>query len=176
MTKREQQRLVSWRTQMLRHALGVTQNVAKTCRHYGISRKTFYKWLARYKAHGEAGLCDRPRRPHKVPNETPREVVSKILYMRQNYHFGPGKIADYLARYHGIKIASSSVHRILKRNELNRLPSSCRYRRATHRWKRYEKQQPGHRLQVDVKFLERIPGTKKRLYQFTAVDDCRSND
>src|SRR5262249_55525694 len=32
--------------------------------------------------------------------------------------------------------------------------------------------QPGHRLQLDVKFLERIPGTRKRLYQFTAIDDC----
>jgi transposase InsO family protein len=32
---------------------------------------------------------------------------------------------------------------------------------------------PGHRLQVDVKFLERIPGTtRKRYYQFTAIDDC----
>jgi transposase InsO family protein len=27
-------------------------------------------------------------------------------------------------------------------------------------------------LQVEVKFLERIPGTRKRLYQFTAIDDC----
>src|SRR6266849_5596536 len=25
---------------------------------------------------------------------------------------------------------------------------------------------------MDVKFLERIPGTRKRLYQFTAIDDC----
>jgi len=25
---------------------------------------------------------------------------------------------------------------------------------------------------MDVKFLERIPGTTKRLYQFTAIDDC----
>lgn len=39
------------------------------------------------------------------------------------------------------------------------------------RWKRYEKAQPGHRLQIDVKFLERTPGTAKRLYQFTAIDD-----
>ena len=27
-------------------------------------------------------------------------------------------------------------------------------------------------MRVDVKFLERIPGTQKRLYQFTAIDDC----
>jgi hypothetical protein len=25
---------------------------------------------------------------------------------------------------------------------------------------------------MDVKFFERIPGTRKRLYQFTAIDDC----
>jgi hypothetical protein len=35
-----------------------------------------------------------------------------------------------------------------------------------------KKPKPGHRLQMDVKFLERIPGTRKRLYQFTAIDDC----
>ena len=40
------------------------------------------------------------------------------------------------------------------------------------RWKRYEKPQPSHRLQLDVKFVERLPGTQKRLYQFTVIDDC----
>jgi hypothetical protein len=27
-------------------------------------------------------------------------------------------------------------------------------------------------MQIDVKFLERIAGSRKRLYQFTAIDDC----
>jgi len=27
-------------------------------------------------------------------------------------------------------------------------------------------------LQLDVKFLERLPGTRRRLYQVTAIDDC----
>jgi transposase InsO family protein len=40
------------------------------------------------------------------------------------------------------------------------------------RWQREEKPQPGHRWQLEVKFLERIPGTHRRLYQFTAIDDC----
>ncbi|MFM8758234.1 MAG: hypothetical protein ACKODS_01635, partial [Methylophilaceae bacterium] len=47
-----------------------------------------------------------------------------------------------------------------------------RYDRNKHHWKRYEKQQPGLRVQVDVKFLERIAGSNKRFYQFTAIDDC----
>jgi len=55
---------------------------------------------------------------------------------------------------------------------MNRLPANQKYRRHAHRWTRYEKAQPGHRLQVDVKFLERIAGTRRRFYQFTAIDDC----
>ena len=55
---------------------------------------------------------------------------------------------------------------------MNRLPANQKHRPHGKRWQRYEKPQPGHRLQLDVKFLERIPGTQKRLYQFTAIDDC----
>ena len=98
--------------------------------------------------------------------------MSKILYLRQNYHFGPGKIADYLKRFHRLAVARSSVHRILGAHGMSRLPANQKHRPHKQRWQRYEKPQPGHRLQLDVKFLERIPGTKKRLFQFTAIDDC----
>ena len=117
-------------------------------------------------------MPDRPSTPHRSPGATPREVVSKILYLRQTYHFGPGKTADYLKRFHHLSVAVSSVHRILVRHGLNRLPANQKYRSHAKRWQRYEKPQPGHRLQMDVKFLERIPGTRKRLYQFTVIDDC----
>ena len=55
---------------------------------------------------------------------------------------------------------------------MNRLPANQKHQPHGKRWQRYEKPQPGHRLQLDVKFLERIPGTRRRLYQFTAIDDC----
>ena len=87
MTKTEQNRVVAWRLKVLREASAVPRNVAQTCRHFGLSRKAFYKWKARYEAHGEAGLCDRPRAPQRSPRATPREVISKILYLRQRYHF-----------------------------------------------------------------------------------------
>ncbi|HEX3198121.1 MAG TPA: hypothetical protein VHR39_11275, partial [Propionibacteriaceae bacterium] len=66
------------------------------------------------------------------------------------------------------------VWRILKRLGMNRLPASQRYRRHNLRWKRYEKQRPGHQLQVDVKFIEPLgqTGRRKKYYQFTATDDC----
>lgn len=47
-------------------------------------------------------------------------------------------------------INSSGVWWILKKVGLNRLPASQRYKRRSTRWKWYEKQRPGHQLQVDV--------------------------
>ena len=171
MTKGEQARLMAWRSKVLRQAAG-KQNVARVCRRFGISRKSFYKWKRRHAEHGDAGLCDRPRTPRCSPRATARGVVSKILYLRQHYHFGPGRIAAYLQRFHQMAIAVSSVHRILARHGMNRLPASQKHRAHGKRWQRYEKPQPGHRLQVDVKFLERIPGSRRHLFQFTAIDDC----
>src|SRR5690606_33439232 len=112
------------RANLLRHVSENTKNVSKTCRHFGISRKTFYKWIKRYELHGDAGLCNQSRKPHLSPRATPKDVVSKILYLRQNYHFGPSKVSDYLQRYHKIKIAQSTVHRILRQHNLNRLPAN----------------------------------------------------
>lgn len=173
MNKMEMKRQVKLRLKIIKHAEEETGNISKTCRYFGISRKTFYKWSHRYKKHGEIGLCDQSNKPHTSPRSTPSDIVSKILYLRKNYYFGPERISNYLFRYHKIQVAQSSVHRILQRHKLNRLPSNRRkYERQRNQWKRYEKQQPGHRVQVDVKFLERIPGTSKRFYQFTAIDDC----
>ena len=84
MTKAEQARLVTWRSRILQHASGENRAVAQTCRYFGISRKTYYKWKRRHTAHGDAGLCDRPRAPQRSPHATPPEVVSKILYLRQH--------------------------------------------------------------------------------------------
>src|SRR5262245_32880518 len=119
MTKAEQVRLTAWRLRMLRQA-AEDGNVARVCRHFGVSRKSFYKWKRRHAEHGDAGLCDRARIPQPSPRATAREVVSKILYLRQHYHFGPGRIAAYLQRFHRIEIAVSFVHRILTRHGMPR--------------------------------------------------------
>ena len=63
--------------------------------------------------------------------------------------------------------------RILKRLELNRLPASQRYKRHDQRWKRYEKQLPGHRSRSTSSSSSRSPALDRRKhYQFTAIDDC----
>jgi len=67
----------------------------------------------------------------------------------------------YLKRYHEVTVSPSGVWRILNRADLSRLPSSQRYKRHKERWKRYEKPQPGHSVQLDVKFIEPIKGVPR---------------
>lgn len=172
MTDTQLARNIAKRLAIIRHAQEVSHNVALTCRYYGISREAFYKWLRRYEQFGVEGLRDRSCRPHISPSATRLEVVGKIIYLRQHYHFGPHKISMYLKRYHDIQISISGVWRILKRLDLSRLPTSQRYKSHAQRWKRYEKPQPGHQVQLDVKFIAPITGSRKRHYQFTAIDDC----
>ena len=132
-TTAEQDRQVKRRLAILNHAEEVTGNVAMTCRYYGITRQSFYVWKRRFEELGADGLKDRSRRPKVSPNATHVDVVGKILYLRQNYHFGPAKISMYLTRYHDVTISNSGVWRILKRLELNRLPASQRYKRLDKR-------------------------------------------
>jgi hypothetical protein len=111
----------------------------------------------------------------------PPMSIGKILYLQHNYHFGPGKIAMYLKRYHDVEVSNSGVWRILKRLDLNRLPASQRYKRLDKRWTRDEKQLPGHQVQIDVKFVEPLksaavpplagaPSTTSSLRSTTARD------
>jgi transposase InsO family protein len=153
----------------------VTGSISATCRYFGISRQVFYRWKRRYEDEGLQGVRDRSSKPHRGPNATEVDIVGKIVYLRQTYHFGPEKIAMYLKRYHDVTVSKSGVWRILKRLDMNRLPSSQRYKTHKQRWKRYEKKRPGHHVQIDVKFLAPIKGKDGRLrkhYQFTAIDDC----
>ena len=172
MSETEVAKRAARRLAIIRHAEEVTGSVAKTCRYYGISRACFYKWRERYEEFGTEGLRDRSKRPHFSPKATKQEVIGKIIYLRQHYHFGPQRVAMYLKRYHDIQISTCGVWRILRRLGLNRLPSSMRYKRHKDRWQRYEKPEPGLRVQVDVKFISPITGTRKRHYQYTAIDDC----
>lgn len=147
-------------------------NVNKACRHFGVSRSNFYLWRAAFRLHGDVGLIRKKPIPKSHPNQTPTEVIEKVLYLRQKYHLGPIRIVWYLQRYHDIKISDAGVYRILRRNGVSRLPRNIG-RRAVHT-KRYEKQVPGHHIQVDVKFLifKSKDGAPIKRYQYTAIDDA----
>ena len=149
-----------------------TGHVAKTCRYFGIGRASFYRWKSAYRECGEAGLINAKPIPKNPANQTPPEIVDKVLYLRSKYHLGSIRIVWYLARYHDIKISDAGVTRILKRNGVGRLPRGTRVRKV--HTKRYNKQVPGHHIQMDVKFLSFIDerGEKIRRFQYTAIDDA----
>jgi transposase len=172
LTEKELSRGASRRLAIIRHAEEITGNVSLTCRYFGITRQTFYRWLRRYEELGEAGLKERSHRPHFCPHATKTEVVGKIIHLRKHYHFGPAKIAMYLKRYHDISVSNSGVWRILKRLDMSRLPASQRHKPYVRRWKLYEKPEPGHQVQFDVKFVAPLSRPRKKYYQFTAIDDC----
>ena len=71
--------------------------VTELCRQSGISRKTGYKLIHRYEAHGEDGLLDRSRAPHYQPNATPRELAERIVEAKRAHPtWGPKKLIAWL--------------------------------------------------------------------------------
>ncbi len=57
-------------------------SIKTTCRRFGIARSTFYLWRDRYRETGDEGLKSRRFScHHNHPNETPEEVVEKILHL-----------------------------------------------------------------------------------------------
>jgi len=171
--KIQEKRDIIRKLKVLEHAK-TSGNVSFTCRHFGISRDSFYKWRRAYAEHEERGLINSKPCPENPKLRTPSHIEEKILYLRQHYHFGAARISWYLARYHGMTISISGVYQVLKRNNMNRLPERDRRRARVALTIRYEKQVPGHHIQVDVKFLDfkSIEGKKVRRFQYTAIDDA----
>lgn len=164
---------IARKLRVLNHAIE-SGNVSKTCRYFGISRETYYQWKRAYEKHGESALINSKPCPENPKLRTSPEIEEKILYVRKNYYLGQLRISWYLKRYHGITVSPSAVRNVLVRHGLNRLPKNQRKRTIKSRYKRYEKQVPGHRIQVDVKFLDFIgkDGRKIRRFQYTAIDDA----
>ena len=58
------------------------ESVTEVCARLGISRKSYYKYLARFRSEGLEGLRPRSRRPLTRPSETPPEMVGLITTAR----------------------------------------------------------------------------------------------
>jgi hypothetical protein len=71
--------------------------------------QAYNKWLRRHEEGGLAALRDGSSRLHTSPRATRAEVVGKIVYLRQTYHFGPHKIAMFLTRYHDLELSPSGI-------------------------------------------------------------------
>ena len=97
------------------------EKMAVLCREFGISRKTGYKLLSRYKDCGLEGLTDRSRRPYRQANQLPVQVETLIVRQKKERpNWGAPKIRERLARlYPDIHCpAISTVHAVLDRHGL----------------------------------------------------------
>jgi transposase-like protein len=115
----------------------------------GVSRTCAYRWWARYRQAGQAGLVDRPSTARSHPHRVPASVEAEIVRLRRQRKLGPARIAPLVGR------PASTVHRVLCRHGLNRLAWMDRPTGRVVR--RYERAAPGELVHLDVKKLGRIP-------------------
>jgi transposase InsO family protein len=121
--------------------------VSEAAQAAGISRRTAYKWIARYAREGRAGLHDRSSRPRTSPSALAVDHVCCIVWLRQT-RMTVARIAASL------ELPRSTVARVLQRRGLNRLKRLDD--QAPPR--RYTRRHPGELLHLDVKKLGRITG------------------
>src|SRR4029453_3935565 len=95
--------------------------MAPLCAEFGISRKTGYKILARYKDCGVTAFTDRSRRPYRQANRLPAPIEATIVRLKREYPgWGAPKIREKLRRqFTGPPLpAISTVHAVLDRHHL----------------------------------------------------------
>jgi len=97
--------------------------MAALCEQYGISRKTGYKWLGRYREDPEEGLSDRSRAPHHPAQGLDEAVAAMIIALREQHpHWGPRKLLVVLERRYPRRDwpAASTIGDLLRRKGLSR--------------------------------------------------------
>lgn len=178
---KELSREAKWRLQVLDWYSAHGRNARLTCRHFGISPDTFYRWKGRYNPRHLHSLEDRSHRPRRVRQPTwSLELVQAVQRLREQYsRWGKDKLVLFLAE-EGWQVSVSMVGRILaslKRRGLLkeplRYPVSAQKRGlhrpyATRKPKEYQVKAPGDLVQMDTMDLRPLPGVV--LKQFTARD------
>lgn len=111
------------RQQFVHLALKRELGIAELCRSFGISRKTGYKWLARFCAGGSSALEDRPPIPGPHPNALDVNVIAHVLAVRKRHAtWGPKKIRAWM--YENVfsvdPPAASTIGRILEKHGMVR--------------------------------------------------------
>lgn len=148
-------------------ALKEGANISELCRRYGISRKTGYKLLSRYKGHGKAGLEEQSRCHLSHPLTTPEEMQMLILEERNRHPYWGARKLKRVLENKGIKDvpAKSSVNRILNKHGLLRPQEEMQ----TSAWHFFEHEHPNDLWQMDFKGHFAIEGG--RCHPLTIIDD-----
>ena len=111
----------------------------------GVTERTVWRWLRRWRAEGEAGLRDRSSRPRRCPTQLPPATVAAIRSLRR-LRMTATQIAEVLG------LALSTVSRCLKRIGLGKRSRL----EPPEPPNRYERGRPGELVHVDIKQLGRI--------------------
>ena len=142
---------VHGRAELVRRVVEQGRPVAHVVAEMNVSRATGYKWLARWRAEGPAGLADRSSQAHRLPRKTPAETEQRVLELRASRKLGPARIGPLVG------LAPSTVHAVLTRHGMHRL--AWLDRPTGQLVRRYERARPGELVHVDVKKLGAIrPG------------------
>lgn len=118
----------------------------------GVSERTVYRWLTRFRHEGQRGLLDRSSRPGRIPRRTSQERVAVICRLRQSRLTGM-EIAEQLG------MAASTVSAVLKREGLGKRSRL----EPAEPVNRYERATAGELIHIDVKRLGRIGHVGKRI-------------
>ena len=105
------------RTQFIAACLLREESMSTLCRRFGISRKTGYKWRARYEAGGPPALLERSHAPHYQPAALTIGTQRAILSLRAKHpHWGPRKLLAWLEQHvAGDWPAPSTIGALLQR-------------------------------------------------------------
>ena len=122
-------------------------SVGEAAKAASVSPATVYKWLARFRDEGLAGLQDRSSAPRRCPRALPPSAVRRIVASRRRLKLGPHRLGPMLGR------PRSTVYGVLRRAGLSRL---AHLDRPTATPIRYERERPGELVHVEVKKLGRI--------------------
>jgi len=156
-------------------------NAALTCRYFGTSRQTFYRWRRRYNPCNLRSLESRSHRPWRLRQPTwSRELALAVQHLREQYpRWGKDKLVVLLRRQ-GWRLSTSMVGRILTRLKARgvlREPIRSGISARKRPWKRpyavrkpkgYSLKDPGDLVQVDTLDVRPLPGMV--LKHFTARD------
>lgn len=142
-------------------------NMARLCRRFGVSRKTGYKWRARYHREGDPGLADRSRRPRSSPGVTPLAVVEAVRRLREAHPaWGGRKLRARLVALGWVAVpAASTITAILRRHGFIDPEESAKHKA----WRRFEAGGPNDLWQMD--FKGHFAAHQGRCHPLTVLDD-----
>jgi transposase InsO family protein len=132
------------RERMVRQVLG-GQAPEAAARAAGVCPRTVRKWVARYRDEGASGLVDRSSRPRRLYRPTPRAITEKIEALRRQRWTGRQIAAE-------VGVSPATVSRVLRRLGINRIAAL----EPAEPIRRYERQNPGELIHIDIKKLGRF--------------------